>query len=80
MKSAIVGLFSKVIDLFSKRSKNGEKTQELQEKKLDIFKVCLVNVTYVLVGLVVINVVFPSLQLGDWIYNLLERIITYMMS
>lgn len=80
MKPAIVGLFSKVIDLFSKRSKNGEKTQEIQEKKLDIFKVCLVNVTYVLVGLVVINAVFPSLQLGDWIYNLLERIITYMMS
>lgn len=80
MKPAIIGLFSKVIDLFSKRSKNGERMQEIQEKKLDIFKVCLVNVTYILVGLVVINTVLPSLQLGDWIYNLLERIITYMMS
>lgn len=80
MKPAIVGLFSKVIDLFSKRSKNGEKTQELQEKKLDIFKEALVNVLYVLVALIVLSTIFPSLlSLGDWVYNLTDRIVTYMM-
>lgn len=81
MKPAIVGLFSKVIDLFSKRSKNGEKTQEIQEKKLDIFKEALVNVLYVLVALIVLSAIFPSLlSLGDWVYNLTDRIVTYMMS
>lgn len=81
MKAGLIGLFGKIIDLFSKRSKNGEKTQEIQEKKLDIFKETLVNVLYVLIALIALSAIFPSLlSLGDWVYNLTDRIVTYMMS
>lgn len=81
MKPVVVGLFSKIIDLFSKRSKNGEKTQELQEKKIDIFNVAIVNIAYTLVALIVLNAIFPSLlELGDWIYSLAEKLIDYMMA
>lgn len=81
MKAGLIGLFGKIIELFSKRSKNGEKTQEIQEKKLDIFKEALVNVLYVLIALIALSAIFPSLlSLGDWVYNLTDRIVTYMMS
>lgn len=80
MKFNIIELFSKAINVFLKRSKSGEKIQEMQEKKLNLFRVCLVNITYILVVLVVLNSIFPKLQLSDWIYNLLEKLLNYMMS
>lgn len=80
MNFNIIELFSKVINIFLKRSKSGEKSQEIQEKKLDLFKVCLVNTFYILLALVVANSIFPKLQLSDWIYSLLEKILNYMMA
>ena len=80
MKIPIVGLLTKVLDLFSKRSKNGEKTQELEALKVDVYKEALVNILYVLIILIVINTLFPQLQISEWIYNLADRIITYMMA
>ena len=81
MKIAVVELFSKIIALFSKKSKNGEKAQEIEEKKIDVFHEALVNILYVLVALIVLSAIFPSLlSLGDWVYNLTDRIVTYMMS
>lgn len=80
MKIAVVELFSKIIALFSKKSKNGEKAQEIEEKKIDVFHEALVNILYILIALIVLNTIFPSmLMLGDWIYNLADRILTYMM-
>lgn len=73
-------LFSKFLNIFLKKSESGEKSQEIQEKKLDLFKVCLVNTFYILLALVVANSIFPKLQLSDWIYSLLDKILNYMMS
>ncbi|MGL5055013.1 MAG: hypothetical protein ACRC54_04950 [Fusobacteriaceae bacterium] len=80
MKINIAELLSKVISIFLKKSESGEKSQEIQEKKLDLFRVCLVNTFYVLLALVVANSIFPKLQLSDWIYSLLEKILNYMMA
>lgn len=80
MKINIAELLSKVISIFLKKSESGKKSQEIQEKKLDLFKVCLVNTFYVLLALVVANSIFPKLQLSDWIYSLLEKILNYMMA
>ena len=80
MKLGIISLFEKIADVLSKKSKNGEKAQEIQEKKLYIFKEALVNILYILIALIVLNTIFPSLlDLGDWVYNLTSRIITYMI-
>lgn len=80
MKLPVIGLLMKVVELFSKKSKNEEKTQEIETLKLDIYKEALVNVLYVFIALIVINVVFPKLQIGDWIYNITDRLLTYMMA
>lgn len=80
MKIPIVGLLTKVLDLFSKRSRSGEKAQELEALKVDVYKEALVNILYILVILIVINTLFPQFQISEWIYNLTDRIITYMMA
>lgn len=78
MKFSLLELVSKIANIFLKKSESGEKKQEIQEKKLDDFKVCLVNTFYILLALVVADSIFPKLQLSDWIYSLLERILNYM--
>lgn len=81
MKIAVVELFSKIIALFSKKSKNGEKAQEIEEKKIDVFHEALVNILYVFIALIVLNAIFPSFMiLGDWFYSIVEKLITYMIS
>ncbi len=80
MKFSLFALFSKIADLILKKSENGEKKQEIQEVKINIFKTCLVNVMYVLVILVFIDCIYPKLELSDYIYSLLEKILNYMMA
>lgn len=80
MKLSLIELLSKATDLILKKSKSGEKEQEIQEVKANIFKTCLVNVTYIFVILVVLNSIFPKLQLSDWNFNILEKLLNYMMA
>jgi hypothetical protein len=81
--SKLVGLIGelggKVIDLFSKKAKNGEKSQDLQVKKLNIFNKCLVNIMYIILGLIVLNTIFPGINAGEWIYNIFELILKHMI-
>lgn len=80
MKLSLIELLSKVADLIFKRNKSGKKEQEIQEVKINIFKTCLANVTYIFVILVVLNSIFSKLQLSDWNYSILEKLLNYMMS
>ena len=80
MKFNLFALFSKIADLILKKSEKGEKKQEIQEVKINIFKTCLVNIMYVLVILVFIDCIYPKLELSDYIYSLLEKILNYMMA
>lgn len=80
MKLSLIELLSKATDLIFKKSKSGEKEQDIQGVKINIFKTCLANVTYIFVILVVLNSIFPKLQLSDWNFNILEKLSNYMMS
>lgn len=79
MKFSIFDLLSKVTDLILKRSKNGEKDQDIKKTKINTFNECLDRVTYIFVILVVLNSIFPKLQLSDWNFNMLEKLLNYMM-
>lgn len=72
-------LFSKGIDLLSKRSRNAEKSQELDEKKLITFNKCLINITYIILLLIVLDTLFPKVNIGDWIYNIFEMLLKHMI-
>ncbi|MGL5655514.1 MAG: hypothetical protein ACRCXY_01590 [Fusobacteriaceae bacterium] len=79
MKFSIFDLLSKVTDLILKKSKNGEKDQDIKKTKINTFNECLERVTYIFVILVVLNSIFPKLQLSDWNFNMLEKLLNYMM-
>lgn len=72
-------LFSKGIDLLSKRSRNAEKSQELDEKKLTSFNNCLINIIYILLLLIVLDTLFPKIMISEWIYNMFEILIKYVI-
>lgn len=76
----IIGLITKGFELLKKITKNGEKEQEIEALKVDVFKEALVNVLYIFILLIVVNVIFPRIQIGDWIYNIADRLLTYMMA
>lgn len=76
----VIGLITKGFELLKKITKSGEKEQEIEALKVDVFKEALVNVLYVFILLIVVNVIFPRIQIGDWIYNIADRLLTYMMA
>ncbi|MEJ6465561.1 hypothetical protein [Fusobacterium ulcerans] len=76
----VIGLITKGFELLKKITKSGEKEQEIEALKVDVFKEALVNVLYVFILLIVVNVIFPRIQIGDWIYNMTDRLLTYMMA
>lgn len=76
----VIGLITKGFELLKKITKSGEKRQEIEALKVDVFKEALVNVLYIFILLIVVNVIFPRIQIGDWIYNIADRLLTYMMA
>ena len=76
----VIGLITKGFELLKKITKSGEKEQEIEALKVDVFKEALVNVLYVFILLIVVNVICPRIQIGDWIYNMTDRLLTYMMA
>lgn len=76
----VIGLITKGFELLKKITKSGEKEQEIEALKVDVFKEALVNVLYIFILLIVVNVIFPRIQIGDWIYNIADRLLTYMMA
>lgn len=76
----VIGLITKGFELLKKITKSGEKEQEIEALKVDVFKEALVNILYVFILLIVVNVIFPRIQIGDWIYNITDRLLTYMMA
>lgn len=75
--SGVTDLVKIVFEFLNKTSRSGEKEQEIQEKKIDIFQRCIVIVTLVLLGLIVLDNIF-SLQISEWIYNTFQHLIKYM--
>ncbi|WP_289103442.1 hypothetical protein [uncultured Fusobacterium sp.] len=76
----VIGLITKGFELLKKITKSGEKEQEIEVLKVNVFKEALVNILYVFILLIVVNVIFPRIQIGDWIYNITDRLLTYMMA
>lgn len=78
MKSGIVILLSKIIDLFQKKSRSGDKKQELEEKKIDIYSKVLSLVLVTALLMCVLASLIPSLAITSWWFDLLEKMIAYI--
>lgn len=78
---AFIGsLGNKLIDLFSKKSKNGEKQQDIEIKKIDMFSKVL---AFILVGvflMCVLSSLIPSLEITPYWFDVFERFINYLFT
>lgn len=80
MWAKIIGLFSKGLDIVLKRSKDGEKEQELQKQKIDIFSQ---TISAILIGVFLMCVLaslFPSLAITSYWFNVFDKFINYLFS
>lgn len=72
-------LISKGIDIFLKKSKSGEKEQEIQIKKIDEFKKWLMLIGIIFIIVCGLNELFPALQVSPWWYSTTEKILNYIL-
>lgn len=75
MKEGIVLLFSKLLDTIHKKSKSGEKKQDIEEKKINIYSKAITVVILTALFMCVLASLFPSLAITDWWFNLLEKLL-----
>lgn len=76
----IGSLGNNIIDLFSKKVKNGEKQQDIEIKKIDIFSKAL---AFILVGvflMCVLSSLVPSLEITPYWFDVFERFINYLFT
>lgn len=79
MNLKILSLFDKVLDIFKKVSKNGEKSQDIQDKKLNYFNKYLAASFLVILSVCVLSSLFPQLFNDTSVYyELLEKLLSYM--
>lgn len=78
---ALIGsLGNKLLDLFSKKSKNGEKTQDIEVKKLDLFSKAIGIIMVGVFLMCVLASLFPSLAITEWWFSVFEKMINYLFT
>lgn len=71
---------NKLIDLFSKKSKSGEKTQEIEEKKIDIFSKLIMWIVIIILLMCMLASLFPQLAITDWWFEKADMVLKYIFT
>lgn len=72
-------LACKIIDIFLKKMKSGEKEQEAQIYKIEFYKNWILVVGLIFVIICCLNEIFPSLEISPWWYSTTEKILRYIL-
>lgn len=73
MKIGIVNLLNKLLELLRFKSKSGEKSQEIEEKKLTEFKTIVSKIVLILLIFCIAGAIFPNLGINGWFYDMFEK-------
>lgn len=73
MKTGLFTLLNKVLDFLTKRSKSGEKEQDITIKKIDIYNKIIMIIMLVSLFMCVLATLFPSLAITGWWFDLFEK-------
>lgn len=71
---------NKVIDLFSKKAKSGEKAQEIEVKKIDNFSKAMMWIVIIILLMCMLASLFPQLAITDWWFEKADIAIEYIFS
>lgn len=80
MINTLVSLGSKLLDIIFKRSKDAEKQQDIEIKKIDVFSKTL---TFIFIGVFLMCVLaslFPSLAITPYWFNIFDKFINYLFT
>lgn len=75
MVEGLIKFGSKILDIVFKRSKNAEKEQDIEVKKIDVYSKLIATIMIVALFMCVLASLFPSLAITGWWFDLLERLL-----
>lgn len=77
----VIGVaMNKLIDLFSKKSKSGEKSQEIEVKKIDTFSKSITCIVIIILLMCMLASLFPQLAITSWWFEKADITIEYIFS
>ena len=80
MKKNPFYLLQLILEIFKKKAKSGEKEQDIEMKKLNVFNPYISYIAIFLLLICFLGAIFPKLAIGDWFYEMCERVIDYLIS
>lgn len=80
MLKSLVNLGNKLLDIIFKRSKDGEKQQEIEIKKIDVFSKVLAFIFIGVFLMCVLASLFPSLAITPYWFDIFDRFINYLFT
>lgn len=69
-----------ILEIFKKKSRSGEKEQDIEMKKLNVFNPYISYIALMLLSICFLDALFPKLAISDWFYSMCERVIDYLIS
>ena len=77
----VIGVaMNKLIDLFSKKSKSGEKSQNIEEKKINIFSRTISWVSIIVLLMCMLASLFPQFAITDWWFEKADMVLKYIFT
>lgn len=71
---------NKVIDLFSKKAKSGEKAQDIEVKKIDSFSKAMMWIIIIILLMCMLASLFPQLAITDWWFEKADMALKYIFT
>lgn len=71
---------NKLIDLFSKKAKSGEKSQEIEIKKINTFSKTMMWIVIIILLMCMLASLFPKLAITDWWFEKADMALKYIFT
>lgn len=78
--ASLIAFGGKIADIFNKKSKSGEKSQDIEEKKINIFSRTISWVIIIVLLMCILASLFPQLAITDWWFDKADLILKYVFT
>ena len=78
--ASLIAFGGKIADIFNKKSKSGEKSQDIEEKKINIFSRTISWVIIIVLLMCMLASLFPQLAITDWWFEKADLVLKYIFT